>query len=45
MLRLRMGYPEPVDEMLILDEQKRSHPVDGLSPVADGEGVRVDVSD
>jgi MoxR-like ATPase len=39
MLRLRMGYPEPMDEMLILDEQKRTHPVDGLSPVADAEGV------
>ena len=30
MLRLRMGYPEPLHEMLILDEQKRAHPVDGL---------------
>ncbi len=39
MLRLRMGYPEPMDEMLILDEQKRSHPVDGLSSVADAEAV------
>ncbi|MGD8485711.1 MAG: MoxR family ATPase [Chloroflexota bacterium] len=39
MLRLRMGYPEPMDEMLILDEQKRVHPVDGLLPVADGEAV------
>ena len=34
MLRLRMGYPEPIDEMLILDEQKRAHPVDSLGPVA-----------
>jgi MoxR-like ATPase len=39
MLRLRMGYPEPMDEMLILDEQKRTHPVDGLEPVADGPAV------
>jgi MoxR-like ATPase len=39
MLRLRMGYPEPMDEMLILDEQKRAHPVDGLQPVADENGV------
>ena len=39
MLRLRMGYPEPVEEMLILDEQKRVHPVDGLTPVADAEEV------
>ncbi|MEX1295162.1 MAG: MoxR family ATPase [Candidatus Limnocylindrales bacterium] len=39
MLRLRMGYPDPMDEMLILDEQKRSHPVDGLAPVADAADV------
>lgn len=39
MLRLRMGYPEPMDEMLILDEQKRAHPVDSLEPVADGPAV------
>jgi MoxR-like ATPase len=39
MLRLRMGYPEPLHEMLILDEQKRSHPVDGLRPVADAAEV------
>jgi MoxR-like ATPase len=39
MLRLRMGYPEPMDEMLILDEQKRAHPVDSLASVANGEEV------
>jgi MoxR-like ATPase len=39
MLRLRMGYPDPIDEMLILDEQKRAHPVHGLAPVADAEQV------
>jgi MoxR-like ATPase len=39
MLRLRMGYPEPMDEMLILDEQKRGHPVEGLEPVADAPAV------
>ena len=39
LLRLRMGYPEPMDEMLILDEQKRSHPVDSLQPVADEAAV------
>jgi len=39
MLRLRMGYPEPMDEMLILDEQKRAHPVDDLMPVADAADV------
>ena len=30
MLRLRLGYPEPMEEMLILDEQKRGHPVETL---------------
>jgi MoxR-like ATPase len=39
MLRLRMGYPEPVEEMVILDEQKRAHPVDGLTPVASVDEV------
>ncbi|HEX5465791.1 MAG TPA: MoxR family ATPase [Candidatus Limnocylindrales bacterium] len=34
MLRLRMGYPEPVDEIVILDEQKRRHPIDELAEVA-----------
>jgi MoxR-like ATPase len=28
-----------MEEMLILDEQKRSHPVDALQPVADAEEV------
>jgi MoxR-like ATPase len=39
LLRLRMGYPEPIDEMLILDEQKRGHPVDDLVPVANADEV------
>ena len=39
MLRLRLGYPEPMHEMLILDEQKRSHPVDGLVSVASVDEV------
>jgi MoxR-like ATPase len=34
LLRMRMGYPEPVEEMVILDEQKRVHPLDDLKPVA-----------
>ncbi len=39
MLRLRLGYPEPMDEMLILDEQKRGHPVESLEAVADANEV------
>jgi MoxR-like ATPase len=38
---LRMGYPEPVDEILILDQQKRAHPVETLEPVANAEDVLV----
>ncbi len=33
MLRLRMGYPTPTEEIVILDEQKRTHPLDDLSEV------------
>ena len=39
MLRLRLGYPEPMEEMLILDEQKRGHPVETLQAVADADEV------
>jgi MoxR-like ATPase len=39
MLRLRMGYPEPMEEILILDEQKRGHPVESLEPVTDAAEV------
>jgi MoxR-like ATPase len=37
MLRLRMGYPGPLEEMRILDEQRRGHPLDHLSVVASVE--------
>jgi MoxR-like ATPase len=40
MLRIRMGYPQPVDELLILDEQKRSHPIDALGEVCSVEDLR-----
>jgi MoxR-like ATPase len=33
MLRLRMGYPTPTEEIVILDEQKRVHPLDDLEEV------------
>jgi MoxR-like ATPase len=33
MLKLRMGYPEPAEEIVILDEQKRTHPLDALTDV------------
>ena len=28
MLRIRLGYPQPLEEIVILDEQKRTHPLD-----------------
>ena len=40
MLRLRLGYPEPVDEIVILDEQKRRHPIDELLEVATVEELQ-----
>jgi MoxR-like ATPase len=33
MLRIRLGYPAPVEEVVILDEQKRQHPIDELEEV------------
>jgi MoxR-like ATPase len=33
MLRLRLGYPTPTEEIVILDEQKRIHPLDDLHEV------------
>src|ERR1043166_3396897 len=28
MMRLRLGYPSPLEEVVILDEQKRTHPLE-----------------
>jgi MoxR-like ATPase len=33
MLRLRLGYPAPIEEIVILDEQKRAHPIDTIEEV------------
>ena len=40
MLRIRLGYPQPVEEIVILDEQKRSHPIDELDVVCTVEELR-----
>ena len=40
MLRLRMGYPTPTEEIVILDEQKRIHPLDDLEEVCPVEELR-----
>jgi MoxR-like ATPase len=40
MLRIRMGYPQPVEEIVILDEQKRRHPIDELDEVCSVDELR-----
>jgi len=40
MLRLRLGYPQPIEEIVILDEQKRAHPLDSVEVVCTVEELR-----
>jgi MoxR-like ATPase len=40
MLRLRLGYPKPMEEIVILDEQKRRHPIDSVEQVLGLEELR-----
>jgi len=40
MLRLRMGYPKPMEEIVILDEQKRMHPISDIRQVLSLEELR-----
>ncbi|HVA87871.1 MAG TPA: MoxR family ATPase [Candidatus Saccharimonadales bacterium] len=40
MLRLRLGYPLPLEEIMILDEQKRTHPLDDIGEVCSVEELR-----
>ncbi|MDQ3938611.1 MAG: MoxR family ATPase [Chloroflexota bacterium] len=40
MLRLQLGYPQPLEEIVILDEQKRIHPLDEITEVATVDEVR-----
>jgi MoxR-like ATPase len=40
MLRIRLGYPKPIEEIVILDEQKRSHPLEDLEVVCSVEELR-----
>jgi MoxR-like ATPase len=41
MLRLQLGYPEMLEEIVILDEQKRSHPLDEIGEVVGVEELRM----
>jgi len=40
MLRIRLGYPKAGEEIKILDEQKRTHPIDELDEVCSVEELR-----
>jgi MoxR-like ATPase len=40
MLRIRLGYPQPLEEIVILDEQKRTHPLDELEVVCTVDELR-----
>ena len=40
MLRIRLGYPQLLDEIVILDEQKRTHPLEDLSEVCSVDELR-----
>jgi MoxR-like ATPase len=33
LLRIRLGYPKPMEELVILDEQKRMHPIESVQQV------------
>jgi MoxR-like ATPase len=41
MLRLRLGYPKAVEEIVILDEQKRMHPITEIRQVLSLEELRM----
>jgi MoxR-like ATPase len=40
MLRIQMGYPQPLEEIVILDEQKRTHPLEEIGEVASVDELR-----
>src|SRR5437868_12530173 len=40
LLRLRLGYPAPSEEIVILDEQKRTHPLDEIDVVCTVDELR-----
>src|SRR5262247_2553418 len=40
MLRLRLGYPQQIEEIVILDEQKRTHPLEDLEEVLATDELR-----
>ena len=39
LMRVRLGYPAPQDEMKVLDQQRQNHPITRLEPVFSDEEV------
>ena len=39
LLRVHLGYPEPTDEVLIMDAQQHQHPIESLQQVTSAEEV------
>ncbi len=39
LLRIHMGYPSPTDEVLIMDAQQTTHPIDDLPAITSAEEV------
>ena len=40
LMRVILGYPEPTDEVLIMDAQQQRHPIDDLQPVTNADEVQ-----
>jgi MoxR-like ATPase len=40
LLNISMGYPSPADEVVILDRQQRSHPIDALDQILSDDELR-----
>ncbi len=40
LMRVILGYPSPIDEIVILDSQRHSHPIESIGQVATVEEVR-----
>jgi MoxR-like ATPase len=40
LLNISMGYPSPADEVVILDRQQRTHPIDSLEQILGEEDLR-----
>ena len=39
LMRVHLGYPSPTDEVLIMDAQQRTHPIDALEQVTSADEV------